>query len=107
MRWLYFIIPLAGLAILITSLSLVYEQRLTLKEALELYKVYINVSPADEAYGLCESIDILNHEYLLHAIKDVDRQLAYLEALKKHDPSIALDSKDISSGLTITPHQAY
>jgi hypothetical protein len=107
MRWLYFIIPLVGLAILITSLSLGYEQRLTLKEALELYIIYINISPADEAYGLCESINILNHEYLLHAIKDVDNQLAYLKALKKHDPSINLDSKDINSSLTITPLQAY
>ncbi len=106
MRWLYFIIPMIVLAIPITSSSLVYEQRLTLEERLELYGIYINVSPADETNDVC-GVNISDHGYILDAIKDVDRQMAYLDALRKYDPSITLDSREINSSLTATPSQAY
>jgi len=106
MRWLYFIIPMVVLAIPITSSSLVYEQRLTLEERLELYRIYINVSPADETNDVCR-VNISDHGYILDAIKDVDRQMAYLDALRKYDPSMTLDSREINSSLTATPSQAY
>jgi hypothetical protein len=64
MRWLYFIIPMIVLAIPIISSSLVHEQRLTLEERLELYRIYINVSPADETDDVC-GVKILEHEYIL------------------------------------------
>ncbi len=106
MRWLYFIIPMIVLAIPIISSSLVHEQRLTLEERLELYRIYINISPADETDDVC-GVKILEHEYILDAIKDVDRQISYMDALRKYDPSITLDSREINSGLTATPSQAY
>ncbi len=100
------IIPMIVLAIPITSSSLVYEQRLTFEERLELYRIYIDVSPADETDDVCEGVNISDHEYILDTIKDVDRQMAYF-ALRKYDPSITLDSRKINSSLTATPSQAY